>query len=54
MFGEFKRQAGDSPEQVNWEGWTPPWMSREGRGPRGPVDDRRSDFRIACFAQLRA
>ena len=36
MFGEWNRQAGDSPEQVNWEGWTPPWMSREGRGPRGP------------------
>ncbi len=36
MFGEFNRQAGDSPEEVNWEGWTPPWMSREGQGPRGP------------------
>ena len=36
MSGEFNRQTGDSPEQVNWEGWTPPWMSREGQGPRGP------------------
>ncbi len=36
MFGEFKRQAGDSPEEANWEGWTPPWMSREGHGPHGP------------------
>ena len=36
MFGEFHRQAGDSPEEANWEGWTPPWMSREGQGPRGP------------------
>src|SRR2546423_13610515 len=36
MFGEFNRQSGPSPEEANWEGWTPPWMSREGRGPRGP------------------
>jgi hypothetical protein len=36
MFGEFNRQSGDSPEEANWEGWTPPWMSREGQGPRGP------------------
>jgi hypothetical protein len=32
MFGEFPGQSGDSPEQANWEGWTPPWM----RGPSGP------------------
>src|SRR6266851_3921323 len=36
MFGEFDRQSGPSPEEANWEGWTPPWMSREGQGPRGP------------------
>ena len=42
MFGEFHRHPGDSPQQANWEGWTPPWMRREGedprgwRGPRGP------------------
>ncbi len=42
MFGEFHRQPGDSPQEANWEGWTPPWMKREGedprgwRGPRGP------------------
>src|SRR5437667_11902035 len=36
MFGEFDRQSGPAPEEVNWEGWTPPWMSREGQGPRGP------------------
>ena len=36
MFGEFNRQPGDSPREANWEGWTPPWMSREGQGPRGP------------------
>ena len=36
MFGEFNRQSGPSPEEANWEGWTPPWMSREGQGPRGP------------------
>jgi hypothetical protein len=36
MFGESNRKAGDSFEEVNWEGWTPPWMSRERPGPRGP------------------
>lgn len=35
MFGEFNRQQGDAPEEANWEGWTPPWLSREGQGPRG-------------------
>ncbi len=37
MFGNFNRQSGDSPEpeQANWQGWTPPWMAREGEGPRG-------------------
>ncbi len=40
MFGEWNRQTGDSPEQVNWEGWTPPWMSREEHGPRGPFGHR--------------
>jgi hypothetical protein len=38
MFGRFNRQPGPSPEEANWQGWTPPWMSGEGlgRGPRGP------------------
>jgi len=36
MFGPFNKQPGPSPEDVNWEGWTPPWMEYEGRGPRGP------------------
>src|SRR5947209_7974568 len=36
MFGNFNRQPGDSPEEANWEGWTPPWMSGEGQGQRGP------------------
>ena len=38
MFGKFNRQSGPSPEEANWQGWTPPWMSGEGqgRGPRGP------------------
>jgi len=36
MFGRFNRRPGDSPEEANWEGWTPPWMSGEGQGPRGP------------------
>ena len=41
MFGEFNRQSGPSPEEANWEGWTPPWMSREGQGPRGPFGHGR-------------
>ncbi len=36
MFGDFNRQSSATPEEANWEGWTPPWMSREGQGPRGP------------------
>ena len=36
MFGGFNRRPGDTPEEANWEGWTPPWLSREGEGPRGP------------------
>ncbi|MBZ5686398.1 MAG: hypothetical protein LAP86_15315 [Acidobacteriia bacterium] len=40
MFGPFNRQSGASPEEVNWEGWTPPWMEREGRGPCGPFGHR--------------
>lgn len=36
MFGEFNRQHDDTPVEANWEGWTPPWMSEEGQGPRGP------------------
>lgn len=35
MFREFHRHAGDAPQEANWEGWTPPWMSQEGEGPRG-------------------
>jgi len=41
MFGPFNKQFGDSPEEVNWEGWTPPWMEHEGRGPRGPFGPGR-------------
>ncbi len=43
MFGDFNRQSGDSPEpeQANWQGWTPPWMSGEGEGPRGPFGPGR-------------
>jgi hypothetical protein len=35
MSGEFNRQSNDGPQEANWEGWTPPWMSDEGHGPRG-------------------
>ena len=37
MFNNDNRFTGDDSEiqQVNWEGWTPPWMQGEGRGPRG-------------------
>jgi hypothetical protein len=41
MFGEFHRQSGDSPQEANWEGWTPPWMRREEQGPRGPFGPGR-------------
>lgn len=37
----FKNFDGPSPEDANWEGWTPPWMSREGEGPRGPFGPGR-------------
>ena len=40
MFGPFNRQSRPSPEEVNWEGWTPPWMEREEHGPRGPFGHR--------------
>lgn len=40
MFGEFHGPEGGAPEEVNWQGWTPPWMAGEeegrGPGPRGP------------------
>jgi len=37
MFNNANGFTGDDSEiqQVNWEGWTPPWMQGEGRGPRG-------------------
>src|SRR3989440_843654 len=41
MFGEFNRPSEPSPEEANWEGWTPPWMSGEGEGPRGPFGPGR-------------
>ena len=45
MFGDFNRQSeDDGPEQVNWQGWTPPWMAgegQEGQGPRGPFGPGR-------------
>jgi hypothetical protein len=41
MFGEFHRQSGDSSQEANWEGWTPPWMRREEQGPRGPFGPGR-------------
>jgi hypothetical protein len=36
MFGEFPRQNDASAQEAQWEGWTPPWMQGEGRGPFGP------------------
>ncbi len=41
MFGQFNKHSGASPEEANWEGWTPPWLSREGQGPRGPFGHRQ-------------
>jgi hypothetical protein len=34
--GEFPRQSDASAQEARWEGWTPPWMEHEGRGPFGP------------------
>lgn len=36
MSGEFSRQDETSAQEARWEGWTPPWMERGGRGPFGP------------------
>ena len=43
MFDHFNQQVGEGQqaEQANWEGWTPPWMGREGDGPRGPFGPGR-------------
>jgi hypothetical protein len=41
MFGEFNRPSEPSPEEANWQGWTPPWMSGEEQGPRGPFGPGR-------------
>ena len=41
MFGKWNRDTGDAPQEANWEGWTPPWMEREGPGPRGPFGPGR-------------
>jgi hypothetical protein len=37
MFNQTNESTGEGPEmqQVNWEGWTPPWMQGEGHNPRG-------------------
>jgi len=44
MFNEINGFPGDSPEaqQVNWGGWTPPWMQGEGPGPRGGWEQSHS------------
>jgi hypothetical protein len=36
MFGRFGRRYGPPWYRGDWEGWTPPWMERGWRGPRGP------------------
>jgi hypothetical protein len=36
MFGRFGRRYGAPWYREDWEGWTPPWMERGWRGPRGP------------------
>lgn len=34
MPGEFSQQPFDNTaREARWEGWTPPWMEQEGRGP---------------------
>ena len=41
MFGDFNRRSSATPEEANWEGWTPPWMRREEQDPRGPFGPGR-------------
>ena len=41
MFGGFNSHPDDTPQEANWEGWTPPWVGREGEGPRGPFGPGR-------------
>jgi hypothetical protein len=36
MSGEFSKEADNAAREANWQGWTPPWMEGEGRGPSGP------------------
>ena len=45
MFGEFHKHPGNFHQEANWEGWTPPWMSREESGPRGPFGHRHGHGR---------
>lgn len=45
MFDEMNNQAGEppTPQEAQWQGWTPPWMGQEqgqGQGPRGPFGFR--------------
>ena len=45
MFNNFHGFTGEEPEvqQANWEGWTPPWMEGEGRGPHSSSRARAVD-----------
>jgi hypothetical protein len=36
MHGKFYKHFARQWQEGDWEGWTPPWMQREWRGPRGP------------------
>lgn len=36
FFGEFRRRPEEAGHNANWEGWTPPWMGREGGPEHGP------------------
>jgi len=43
MCRDYNRQPGEcpEPEQEDRQGWTAPWMGREGQGPRGPFGPGR-------------
>ncbi len=41
MFDEMNTSQENEAQQAQWRGWTPPWMSGEEQGPRGPFGPGR-------------
>ncbi|HEY0755503.1 MAG TPA: hypothetical protein VGD98_16215 [Ktedonobacteraceae bacterium] len=44
MFGEFNQRPDEEVRNANWQGWTPPWMEREGQGAGGPQQGWRGSW----------